>query len=152
MRHPMMPRPRRTSPATDHAISVLRWMEPRLRSAIEEIEDSAERTRLLRATQRARRRIGTVARARMYPVGPQMPVTGTGDEAHGHTRLVAILDDVIVPMIAVGYLEQGFVRELMQRLRGQFARQYGKLARAVAGHQQAESAEEERPDGLVHDT
>lgn len=141
MRYPMMPRPRRTSPATDQAISVLRWLDPRLRGAVDAVPDSAERTGLLRATHRARRRIGTVARARMYPVGPRMPVTGTGDEAHGHTRLVAIVDDVVTPMIEAGHLEHDFVRELMQRLRGQFANQYGKLARAVAERQHAEHQE-----------
>jgi len=142
-----MIRQRRTSPATRHASSVLRWLVPRLQAAIHQVSDDQKRRRLLQSLQIACQRTGPVARARAYPVGPNLPVSGIGDEAHGHTRVEAVVREVVIPMIAAQQLEQGLARQLMERLRGQFARQYQQVSRALA-EAYASPPEEKSGDGL----
>jgi hypothetical protein len=147
MRYPHGIRPRRDSPATRQASSVLRWLVPRLQAAIHQVSDDQERRRLLQALQIARQRTGPVARARAFPAGPKLPVSGTGDEAHGHTRVEAVVREMVIPMIAARQLEQGLARQLVERLRGQFARQYQQVSLSLA-EAYASPPEEKSSDGL----
>lgn len=121
--------PTATSSETDQAIRVLTWLAQWLPAV-------ANNAGFGDMYQQVRNKIGPVAKTRSvcvgHPHGPRisgvpMLVSGRGDEAHGHTRLRAIIKDVVIPMINAGQIEETRYNQLQQRLRGQFADCYQQL-------------------------
>ncbi len=112
-----------SSPATDQAQRVLRWLEPRLVTQL--------RGEMRAAYQRARRVKGTPAKVRVPGFGVRVPVRGSGDDAYGHHRLRAVVREVVLPLMEKGELKALAV-SLQRQLRGEFADLYREMERAIA--------------------
>jgi len=112
------------SPATEQAQRVLRWLEQRV---VSRLNDEHRRV-----YQRARHVHGRPAQVRVRGFGIRVDVRGADDDAYGHHRLRAVVRDVVVPLIADGVLDSGKAHHLQQRLRGEFADLYREVERALA--------------------
>lgn len=118
------------TPETAQAQRTLHWLDQWLPQAL----DREQRGRY----QQLRHAYGPPARGRARlpfhgPVvsGVRMAIEGNGDEAHGHTRLRAIVRGIVVPLVEDGRLDRARARELQQRMRGEFPDCWGWIQRAI---------------------
>lgn len=119
--------PHRT-PLTDRAKAILSWLDRWLPAQL----DRSEKFKYWQA----RRQLGPPAMGcvRIWdtPVrGLRQPVAGNGDEAHGHTRLEAIVRRVVVPAMDDGRLTDDQARQVQHRLRGDFAHLWRDIETAL---------------------
>lgn len=112
-----------SSPSTDQAQRVLRWVEPRLVPQLS--------TEMRAVYQQARWVKGTPAKVRVPGFGVRVPVRGSGDDAYGHHRLRAVVREVVLPLMGEGELKALAV-PLQRLLRGEFADLYREMERAIA--------------------
>lgn len=109
--------PPHNTPQTGQAQRVLTWLDRWLPGLVDR-----------NCYRQLRHSFGPPARgaARLGPGGPRLggvrlPVSGSGDEAHGHSRLERIVAELLIPAIEAGQIPQERIGETLQRLRGEFA-------------------------------
>lgn len=126
--------PERTNQETEQAIRILRWMDKRLWHKISSNERYARRYPVFRnviSYPAMTNRVRLFHGGPLVSVGIQVPVSGEGDEKHGHTRVRAIIV-LVQEAILDGTIEESFARELMELLRGYFSAEYNVLERYIA--------------------
>ncbi len=133
--------PPTSTPLTDQAARVLTWLDSWLPNIVRQA-GAPYPTRY----RQARHKVGPPAKGpvRFVPGGPRisgvrLPVSGGGDTAHGHTRLEAMVKDIVIPLLEAGHIEAGRVGELQRRLRGGFAGLYRLVERTNSKSRKAKN-------------
>ena len=127
--------PSESSDETEQAKRILIWLDTRFRHTLND-----ENARIYQKCRTVFGQPSSTTHGKLAFGSPSIqiqnsPVSGTGDNAYGHNRVIAIVQDLIIPMIEKGELDDETIFAIRNMCRGNFANQYHLIERAKAIHQ-----------------